>query len=148
MLKHIRHIALLFVLLTGVLDNVFAVDLVHDGSKISIEKRAVRYESIKAWETLVNHPILRKDPSILAKASSVIQKGHISTADITEILRVNAGLGNRAEAVGKLLDDLDHFAVYRDANGFGAIISGLKADWFNGAGADRANWFDIIFKQD
>lgn len=48
-----KNIALLFVLLIGVLGNVFA--------KKSIEESAVGYESIKAWETLINHPLIRND---------------------------------------------------------------------------------------
>lgn len=36
-----RHIVILFVLLTGVLSNGFALNIGHDASKISIEKRAI-----------------------------------------------------------------------------------------------------------
>ena len=103
---------------------------------------------IKAWETVINHRDLRKDLNILSKASSVIEKGHISTDDITEILRVNSGLGQRAEAVCKLLDDLDHLALYKDRPGFSNIISSLKADWINGAGADGANWVIAAVKKE
>jgi hypothetical protein len=94
----------------------------------------------QAWKALSVHTVLRKDPAILQKATSVIQKGHISQADLETIISVNKGLGARASAVADLLDDLDNFALYRNQSGFGAIISGLKADWYNGAGADGANW--------
>ena len=66
MLKNLRHISILFVLLMGVLGNVFASNLVHDASKICVEKSAVGCESIKAWEKLLKQgssvsDILRKD---------------------------------------------------------------------------------------
>ena len=54
MLKNLRHISILFVLLMGVLGNVFASNLVHDASKICVEKSAVGCESIKAWEALAS----------------------------------------------------------------------------------------------
>lgn len=41
MIKQIRHISLLFVLLIGILVNVFARNLVQDASKISVENRIV-----------------------------------------------------------------------------------------------------------
>ena len=50
----IKHIIFFSFLLIGVLGNVFAVDLVHDTSKISIEKSAIGDESIKALEILIN----------------------------------------------------------------------------------------------
>jgi hypothetical protein len=94
----------------------------------------------QAWRALSVHTVLRKDPTILQKATSVLKKGHVNQADFETIISVNKGLGARASAVADLLDDLDNFALYRNQSGFGAIISGLKADWYNGAGADGANW--------
>jgi hypothetical protein len=52
MLFKIRHLALFFVLLIGVLSNTFAINYRHDGSKLSIEKRAVGSKSGKEWEGL------------------------------------------------------------------------------------------------
>lgn len=69
MLTKVRHIALFFVLLIGVLGNVFASVVVHDGSKISVEKSAVGAESIKAWEAMIPDELLRKDASWLQKVS-------------------------------------------------------------------------------
>ncbi|MFY7827951.1 MAG: hypothetical protein ACOVQ4_12540 [Flectobacillus sp.] len=64
------------------------------------------------------------------------------------IITVNKGLGARASAVADLLDDLDNFAIYRNQSGFGAVISGLKADWYNGAGADGANWVVAVLRKE
>lgn len=50
MIKQIKYIAIFFVLMQGVLSNSFAIHLVHDGSELSIEKRAVECERIKEWE--------------------------------------------------------------------------------------------------
>lgn len=118
-----------------------------------IKKSAYAFEEVirtenglKAWETLINHPNLRIDVNILSKAQSVLAKGHISSADITEILRVNAGLGNRAEAVGKLLDDLNYFEGFKNSPGFQTTLNKLKADWYNGAGADGANYVLDLMK--
>jgi len=47
MYKLLKNIAFIFVLLAGVRSNVFASNLVHDSSKISVEKSAVGYNSIK-----------------------------------------------------------------------------------------------------
>jgi hypothetical protein len=52
MLFKIRHLAIFFVLLIGVLSNTFAINYWHDGSKISIEKRAVGSKSGKEWKGL------------------------------------------------------------------------------------------------
>jgi hypothetical protein len=97
-------------------------------------------KGLEAWKALNIHPTLRINGDYIKKAQNVLQKGHISQADFETILTVNQGLGKRAAAVGDLLDDLDHFALYQNQQGFGSIISGLKADWYNGAGADGANW--------
>ncbi len=71
MTQKFRHIALFSVLLIGVLGNVFATNLVHDGSKISVEKRAVGAESIKAWKAALNGGLnaLRKDVNYLETLS-------------------------------------------------------------------------------
>jgi hypothetical protein len=87
-MKHrIKHIALLFVLLMGVLSNVFAIGLVHDGSKISIEKSAVGAESIKAWEGLINIPTLRKNIDWLTRSSKWIDEGaeFVTTNGVTKL---------------------------------------------------------------
>jgi hypothetical protein len=66
--KKIKHIALLFALLNGVLCNVFTSAVVHDASKIGVEKRAVECESIKAWEEILNlkaHASLRTNTTFL-----------------------------------------------------------------------------------
>jgi hypothetical protein len=54
MLQQIRHIALIFVLLMGVLSNGLAHVVVHDASKISIKKGAEGQCFLKAWEALAN----------------------------------------------------------------------------------------------
>ncbi len=59
MLNKFKRISLLFILLIGVLGNVFASAAVDDGAKISAEKRSVGAESIKAWEALFDLPLLR-----------------------------------------------------------------------------------------
>jgi hypothetical protein len=69
MKQKFKNIVKLFVLLIGVLGNVFAIGLVYDGSKKSIEKRAVDAESIKAWEAMIPDELLRKDVSWLTKVS-------------------------------------------------------------------------------
>ncbi|MFZ1751900.1 MAG: hypothetical protein WAU01_17025, partial [Saprospiraceae bacterium] len=46
----IKHVALFLFLFVGVLSNIFAVGLVHDGSKISGEKSAVECERVRACE--------------------------------------------------------------------------------------------------
>lgn len=48
MKQKFKNLALLFVLLIGVLGNVFAGNLEHDATKLSIVKSAVGFESIKA----------------------------------------------------------------------------------------------------
>lgn len=77
MIKNLRHIALLFVFLLGVLGNVFASDLVHDGFQKSDIKVAVGSEVVRAWESITDAAhrafptipdagrILRKDLSSL-----------------------------------------------------------------------------------
>ncbi len=71
MLKNLRHISILFVLLMGVLGNVFASNLVHDASKICVEKSAVGCESIKAWEAMISKAY-RTDISLLQRMSDDI----------------------------------------------------------------------------
>jgi hypothetical protein len=119
-----------------------STDFLNDfrNSPIILDKFVNGQLSIKAWEGLINHPVLRKNVNILTKAEAVLSKGHLGHADLTEILRVNAGLGNRSEAVSKLLDDIDYFEGFRNRPGFQTTLNKLKADWYNGAGADGANY--------
>jgi hypothetical protein len=53
--KHkIKNIIILLVLSMGVLSNGSANATVHDATKSNVAKSAVGYESIKAWEKLIN----------------------------------------------------------------------------------------------
>ena len=55
MFTKVKLLAFIFLILTIVLGNVFAINLVHDASKLSIEKSAVEHESVKAWEVAAKH---------------------------------------------------------------------------------------------
>jgi hypothetical protein len=60
----------------------------------------------------------------------------------------NTGLGRRAEAVADLLDGIDNFYIYNGRGGFQTVLNALKADWYNGIGADGANWVLAIVKKE
>jgi hypothetical protein len=100
------------------------------------------------WEVLFPFLKLRKVAANLNKVKAVLAKGHISRADLETVLSVNSGLGARATGVPDFLDDLDNFAKFRDRPGFDKVITGLKANWFNGAGADGANWVIAVLKKE
>ncbi len=65
MLKNIRHITLFFVILIGVLSNIFARAFVHDASKISVKKSVVGTESIKASVELISKQAWRANLNYL-----------------------------------------------------------------------------------
>ncbi|MBD2769203.1 fibronectin type III domain-containing protein [Hymenobacter sp. BT664] len=96
--------------------------------------------SYAAWDMLEAYPNLRKEALYLNKAKAVLNKGHISAADLKTMVAVNDQLRGRATALTDFLDDLDNFAQYRNQSGFNSLVSSLKAGNFNGAGADGANW--------
>jgi hypothetical protein len=100
MLKNIRHIAFLFVILIEVLSNSFAYTTVHDASKISVEKGAVGYESIKAWEKLI-HTGLRTNIKWLETTSKWIDDGLELTSSATKVTIKKAGV-----EVGEISGDL------------------------------------------
>ncbi|TDX11690.1 fibronectin type III domain-containing protein [Flavobacterium sp. S87F.05.LMB.W.Kidney.N] len=102
----------------------------------------------KEWLILEAYPSFRKLGVHIDKISSILAKGHVSVDDLTTILTVNKGLGKRATDLTNFLNDLDHFALYARQDGFGSIISGLKAHWFNGAGADGANWVIAVIRKE
>ncbi|UTN06329.1 fibronectin type III domain-containing protein [Flavobacterium bizetiae] len=102
----------------------------------------------KEWLILEAYPSFRKLSVHIEKISSILAKGHVSVDDLTTILTVNKGLGKRATDLTNFLNDLDHFALYANQGGVGSIISGLKAHWFNGAGADGANWVIAVLRKE
>ena len=102
----------------------------------------------KEWQILESYPSFRVQGTFVNKITTILSKGHISEVDFTTILSVNKGLGKRATDLANFLEDLDHFALYQDRDGFGSIISGLKANWFNGAGADGANWVIAVLRKE
>ncbi|MET3028632.1 fibronectin type III domain-containing protein [Flavobacterium sp. UW10123] len=109
----------------------------------------------KEWDVLESYSIFSpksklfaQSGAILKQLKSVLNKGHISADDLKTILNVNSGLGKRATDLVSFLDDLDFFALYKKQGGFDAVISGLKANWFNGAGADGANWVIAVLRKE
>lgn len=102
----------------------------------------------REWNILESYPSFRKTKASIDKIQEIVSKGHISDSDFKTILSVNKGLGNRATDLANFLEDISHFALYKNQNGFDAIISGLKANWFNGAGADGANWVIAVLRKE
>lgn len=139
-------------------DNIYKVRLFLDDINTSADLQDFvrRGEDItKEWSTLESYKIFsaksslfKESGAILKQLKSVLNKGHISADDLTTILTVNKGLGKRATDLVNFLDDLDFFALYKKQDGFGAIVSGLKANWFNGAGADGANWVIAVLRKE
>lgn len=139
MLIYFRIILLLFPLLIGLLDNVFASSLVHDTSKISVLKSATEYERVKAWETLISHPIIRKDEATLTSASKILDNtgiaNIISKTDLQTTVQKLAekrvrcrtcSSGNPAyRYMDEILDDLEHGAT-KFGNEYSSVITGFK----------------------
>jgi hypothetical protein len=90
-IRSVRRIALFFVLLMGVLGNVFATNLVQDASKISDEKSALDVESIKAWEALFDLPLLRTNVTKLQAVSDFAVAKNIDPSIIKTELQSLSG---------------------------------------------------------
>ena len=156
MKKIFIHIILVIILFT--ISSTFCFGKsVENGNKLrafldDIEKSTDLQDFVKAgkdftkeWQILESYPSFRVQGTFVNKITTILNKGHISEVDFTTILSVNKGLGKRATDLANFLEDLDHFTLYQDRDGFGSIISGLKANWFNGAGADGAgNVSDLL----
>jgi hypothetical protein len=139
-------------------DNIYKIRAFLDDVSASTDLQdfVKRGEDITTeWNTLqaynifsIKSSLFKESGVILKQLKSVLNKGHISADDLTTILTVNKGLGKRATDLVNFLDDLDFFALYRRQGGFDAVISGLKADWFKGAGADGANWVIAVLRKE
>jgi hypothetical protein len=107
MLKSLRHIVIFFAFLTGVLSNGFAHALVHDGSKISVEKSVEGQYTLKAWEGLINVAD-RKTVHSLETVSNHINETNKTPRKIADEI---AQSGNYEKWLS------DHFVTY-EKNGF------------------------------
>jgi hypothetical protein len=121
-------------------DNIIAEaelqDLVKAGDNFASE-----------WDYFYANTILRTEADILLSLRSALAKGHLTRADLDEILAVNSTLKNRAAPTLDLLRDLDHFANYRNQPGFDDLITSLKSTGANSAGADGANWVIAVLRK-
>ncbi|MFK7061447.1 hypothetical protein V3Q90_15115 [Flavobacterium oreochromis] len=145
---------------TALVKLIDKAPFVKDANKINtflsdIEKSTDLQDLVKArkdfskeWSILEAYPSFRKLTVHLDKISSILAKAHVGSEDLTTILTVNKGLGKRATDLVNFLDDLDFFALYKKQEGFGAVISVLKANWFNEAGADGANWVIAVLRKE
>jgi hypothetical protein len=128
----IKNIILLLVISLGVLSNGFAYTTVYslsrlsgNASKISVEKGAEGQYIIKAWETLINNPLIRKDVTTLTSVSKILDNttiaNIISKSDIEAVVQKLAEKGVRCRTcasgnpaykyLDEVLDDLEHGAT-------------------------------------
>jgi hypothetical protein len=125
MLSNLRHVIVLLFLTLGVLSNGFAHVVVHDASKISIEKGAEGQCFLRDWETILSSTddgvkALRTNPTQLQKFTDIIASNNLGLdeAKLLEILNAAAAKGLKWDFPENILT-----AVKRASD---ANIPGLK----------------------
>lgn len=137
--SYLRYLPLLLALIFSVIQPVHATETGHTDFEKAYVKSAESPKSVRAWEVLIEHPIIRKDITALTSASKILDNPNIATiiskSDLQTTIQKLAQKGVRCRTcsggnaayryLDEILDDLEHGAV-KFGDNYTSVVTGFK----------------------